>query len=58
MRHRIAFFLLALLGIFGTARPGEAQSGDPAGGRAARPPLPEIDGAEAAHTATATFALG
>jgi hypothetical protein len=58
MKHRIAFFLLALLGIFGTARPGEAQSGAPAGGTAARSPLPEIDRASAAHTATATFALG
>ena len=58
MRHRIAFFLLALLGIFGTGRPGEAQSGDPAVGTAARPPLPEIDRAAAAHTATATFAMG
>jgi hypothetical protein len=58
MKHRIAFFLLALLGIFGTGRPGEAQSGDPAGGTAARPPLPEIDRATAAHTATATFAMG
>ena len=58
MRHRIALFLLALLGIFGTGRPGEVQSGDPAGGTAARPPLPEIDRVAAAHTATATFALG
>jgi hypothetical protein len=58
MRHRIAFFLLALLGILGAGRPSEAQSGDPSGGTAARPPLPEIDRAAAAHTATATFALG
>ena len=29
MRHRIAFFLLALLGVFGTGRTGEAQSGMP-----------------------------
>jgi hypothetical protein len=58
MRHRIAFYLLAQLGILGTGRPGEAQSGDTASGTAARPPLPEIDRAAAAHTATATFAMG
>ncbi len=58
MKHRIAFFLLALLGVFGTGRPGEAQSGGPAGGTVARPPLPEIDQAVAARIATATFALG
>jgi hypothetical protein len=58
MKHRIVFFLLALLGIFANGRPGEAQSGDPAGGTAARPQLPEIDRAAAAHTATATFAMG
>jgi hypothetical protein len=58
MRHRIAFFLLALLGVFGTGRTGEAQSAIPVGGPTARPTLPEIDQATAARTATATFALG
>jgi hypothetical protein len=58
LKHRIAFFLLALLGVFGTGRPGEAQGGAATGATAARPPLPEIDQAVAARTATATFAMG
>jgi hypothetical protein len=58
MRHRIAFFLLALLGVFGTGRTGEAQSGIPVDEPAASPSLPPIDQIAAASTATATFALG
>jgi len=58
MRHRIAFFLLALLGVFGTGRTGEAQGAIPVGEPSARPSLPPIDQIAAARTATATFALG
>jgi hypothetical protein len=58
MRHRIAFFLLALLGVFGAGRTGEAQSGIPSGEPATRASLPPIDQIAAARTATATFALG
>jgi hypothetical protein len=58
MKHRIVFFLLALLGVFGPGRVGETQGDAPSGGPAARPSLPPIDQVTAARTATATFALG
>jgi hypothetical protein len=51
----MAFFLLALLGFFGS---GRAQAGPPAGGPTTRPAPPPIDQAAVPRTATATFALG
>jgi len=57
MRHRTAPFLLALLGFFGTGRPGEGQDTQ-ASGPTARPAPPPIDRAVVRRTETATFALG
>ena len=57
MRHRTAFFLLALLGFFGTGRTGEGRDTQ-ASGPAARPAPPPIDRAVVPRAETATFALG
>ena len=58
MRHRIVFFLLALLGFFGPGRLDESQAGAPAPGAQTGPGIPPIDRQTAPRTASATFALG
>jgi hypothetical protein len=60
MKTRWMLFGMALLGVFGSGRPGDAQdaSTPPEGLPAAQKGLPPIDAAVPAKTETATFAMG
>jgi hypothetical protein len=60
MKTRWMFFIMALLGFFGSGRLGDAQdsSASQAGQRATQKGLPPIDAAVPAKTETATFAMG
>ena len=60
MKTRWMLFAMALLGVFGSGRAGDAQdaSAPQEGLPAARKNLPPIDAMVPGHTATATFAMG